>query len=213
MLRGRIRFAFYSEAMSRVDTIPAVSFCGAGEGTRTLDNQLGRLELYQLSYTRRFDLRFSGRQPGRRWWRKVDSNHRSHKTADLQSAPFGRSGIPPKFRLCRYPCSGCWRWDSNPRPPDYKSGALPTELHQQYVASARSRRINGRLRLVKRRLANPSETRGLVDRPHHYICVPIASGAQVGGVAPGGPLAGVAGDGCGTSLPSGIVKIRLAPGP
>ena len=24
----------------------------AGEGTRTLDNQLGRLELYQLSYTR-----------------------------------------------------------------------------------------------------------------------------------------------------------------
>jgi hypothetical protein len=25
---------------------------GAGEGTRTLDNQLGRLELYQLSYTR-----------------------------------------------------------------------------------------------------------------------------------------------------------------
>jgi hypothetical protein len=27
----------------------------AGEGTRTLDNQLGRLELYQLSYTRSVD--------------------------------------------------------------------------------------------------------------------------------------------------------------
>jgi hypothetical protein len=24
-----------------------------------------------------------------------------------------------------------WRWDSNPRPADYKSAALPTELHQQ----------------------------------------------------------------------------------
>src|SRR5215475_15461521 len=24
-----------------------------------------------------------------------------------------------------------WRWDSNPRPPDYKSGALPVELRQQ----------------------------------------------------------------------------------
>ena len=26
-----------------------------------------------------------------------------------------------------------WRWDSNPRPPDYKSGALPTELRQRRV--------------------------------------------------------------------------------
>jgi hypothetical protein len=29
---------------------------GAGEGIRTLDNQLGRLELYQLSYTRIFSI-------------------------------------------------------------------------------------------------------------------------------------------------------------
>jgi hypothetical protein len=27
--------------------------------------------------------------------------------------------------------SWSWRWDSNPRPADYKSAALPTELHQQ----------------------------------------------------------------------------------
>ena len=31
------------------------------------------------------------------WWREVDSNHRRHEPADLQSAPVGRLGIPPKF--------------------------------------------------------------------------------------------------------------------
>ena len=33
-------------------------------------------------------------------WAKMDSNHRSRKTADLQSAPFGHSGICPNF--CHY---------------------------------------------------------------------------------------------------------------
>ena len=31
-----------------------------------------------------------------RWWRGKDSNLRRHKPADLQSAPFGRSGTPPQ---------------------------------------------------------------------------------------------------------------------
>ena len=31
------------------------------------------------------------------WWEKMDSNHRRYKPADLQSAPFGHSGILPKF--------------------------------------------------------------------------------------------------------------------
>ncbi len=31
------------------------------------------------------------------WWREVDSNHRRHEPADLQSAPVGRLGIPPKL--------------------------------------------------------------------------------------------------------------------
>ena len=47
-------------------------------------------------------------------------------TTDLQSAPFGRSGIPPD----RYLVKWSWWTDSNPRPADYKSAALPTELHQ-----------------------------------------------------------------------------------
>jgi hypothetical protein len=31
-------------------------------------------------------------------WGEVDSNHRSHKTTDLQSVPFGHSGISPPPR-------------------------------------------------------------------------------------------------------------------
>ena len=30
-------------------------------------------------------------------WAKMDSNHRRHKPADLQSAPFGHSGIHPRL--------------------------------------------------------------------------------------------------------------------
>ena len=35
----------------------------------------------------------------------------------------------------------CWSWrrDLNPRPPDYKSGALPTELRQQFGGKTRLR--------------------------------------------------------------------------
>ena len=59
------------------------------------------------------------------WWEMVDSDHRSRKTTDLQSAPFGHSGNLPYYDR--------WSWwtDLNPRPADYKSAALPTELHQQ----------------------------------------------------------------------------------
>ena len=49
-------------------------------------------------------------------WGEQDSNLRSHKTAELQSAPVGRFGISPKIK-------SRWR-DSNPRPADYKSAAL-----------------------------------------------------------------------------------------
>jgi hypothetical protein len=61
----------------------------------------------------------------------VDSNHRRHEPADLQSAPFGRSGIRPELLLTLSIPSSSWRWDLNPRPPDYKSGALPVELRQR----------------------------------------------------------------------------------
>src|SRR5450631_1780948 len=50
-------------------------------------------------------------------------------TTDLQSVPFGRSGIPPG-RTCFLLLVWSWRWDSNPQPADYKSAALPVELRQ-----------------------------------------------------------------------------------
>ena len=60
-------------------------FLRAEDGAQTRDPQLGRLMLYQLSYFRNF------------LWAKMDSNHRRRKPADLQSAPFGHSGICPCF--------------------------------------------------------------------------------------------------------------------
>ena len=45
--------------------------------------------------------------------------------ADLQSVPFGHSGNLPYHKS--------WWTDLNPRPIDYKSIALPAELHQRIV--------------------------------------------------------------------------------
>ena len=63
------------------------------------------------------------------WWGKVDSNHRRHcqqiySLSHLATLEF------PRIQLR-------WSWwtDSNPRPADYKSAALPTELHQHDTGS------------------------------------------------------------------------------
>ena len=63
---------------------------GAENGAQTRDPQLGRLVLYQLSY-----FRITLKQHLFKRWAKMDSNHRRRKPADLQSAPFGHSGICP----------------------------------------------------------------------------------------------------------------------
>ena len=42
--------------------------------------------------------------------------------ADLQSAPFDRSGTSPNIMNRLF---WSWRWDLNPQPADYKSAALP----------------------------------------------------------------------------------------
>src|SRR5688572_28147924 len=61
-------------------------------------------------------------------------------SAGLQPAPFGHSGILPQvFDLTeRAAKRWSWRWDSNPRPADYKSAALPTELRQRPEAPVRA---------------------------------------------------------------------------
>ena len=60
------------------------------------------------------------------WWGKVDSNHRRHCQQIYSLSPLATREFP---HIQLY--SG-WSWwtDSNPRPADYKSAALPTELHQ-----------------------------------------------------------------------------------
>lgn len=55
-------------------------------------------------------------------WAEADSNHRSASATDLQSVLVDHLSICPKWS---------WREELNPRPTDYKSVALPTELRQQ----------------------------------------------------------------------------------
>ena len=65
----------------------------AENGAQTRDPQLGRLVLYRLSYFR--ELTTTSATVTFFLWEQMDSNHRRWKPADLQSAPFGRSGILP----------------------------------------------------------------------------------------------------------------------
>src|SRR3954463_12870963 len=65
-------------------------------------------------------------------WRVEDLNLCRLTPADLQSAPFDRSGNPPKsFVFMSIPMTklellpASWRGDSNLQPPVYKTGALP----------------------------------------------------------------------------------------
>jgi hypothetical protein len=50
-------------------------------------------------------------------YQKVDSESTGNKK--------GLGELPKAFGIWS------WRWESNPRPADYKSAALPTELHQR----------------------------------------------------------------------------------
>src|SRR5207248_10810263 len=60
------------------------------------------------------------------------------RATDLQSAAFDRFATSPTrcivetrvFWTLTYVCRWSWRRDLNPRPADYKSAALPTELRQ-----------------------------------------------------------------------------------
>ena len=113
----------------------------AEDGAQTRDPQLGRLVLYQLSYFRSV---LNVCCKTERVWAQMDSNHRRRKPADLQSAPFGHSGICP-FNMCdsyriqtynllirsqmlysvELTSRAVWALrDSNPRPSACKADAL-----------------------------------------------------------------------------------------
>ena len=61
------------------------------------------------------------------WWKVVDSHHRSHRRQIYSLFPLATRET---FHM-QFPA--CWSWwtDLNPRPADYKSAALPTELRQR----------------------------------------------------------------------------------
>ena len=65
----------------------------AGDEARTRDLQLGRLSLYQLSYTRFL-------------WGEQDSNLRRNTPTDLQSVLVGRLSISPNYSIFKKNLSG-----------------------------------------------------------------------------------------------------------
>ena len=56
--------------------------------------------------------------------------HVDLRSRDLQSLAIGHYATPPSQKKTILE-NICWQRDSNPQPSDYKSGALPIELHQQ----------------------------------------------------------------------------------
>ena len=109
----------------------------AGDRARTGHLKLGRLPLYQMSYSRflinitfitskAHEVSFHSAIS----WAQKDSNLRSRKTADLQSAHVDRLWNVPRQQLdsCRLYSKKSHLSDSNQRPADYKSAALPAEL-------------------------------------------------------------------------------------
>ena len=67
----------------------------------------------------------------RRWWWNMDLNHGRLPSTDLQSVAIDHSAIPPRYSFVNKRAIFWSRQgDSNLRPADYKSAALPTELHR-----------------------------------------------------------------------------------
>ena len=88
------------DVLYRLSYIGLMKSFRAEDGARTRHPQLGRLVLYQMSYFRLlmglglYSV-FCHSQSPNLLWGEEDSNLRSRKTTDLQSVPFGHSGIPP----------------------------------------------------------------------------------------------------------------------
>ena len=85
----------------------------AGNEARTRDLQLGRLSLYQLSYSRLIFLML---------WGEQDSNLR-RRSQQIYSLPHLATLESPQTTHNNYLKTSRWT-DSNRRPADYKSAAL-----------------------------------------------------------------------------------------
>ena len=71
---------------------------------------------------------------GRRWIRTIEAKRNRFTVCPLW--PLGNSPISSFSKIKAYCLNSRlqWSWwtDLNPRPADYKSAALPTELHQRF---------------------------------------------------------------------------------
>ena len=127
LLAGGGGFAFLRKSHAGCNMHPACCQEPAFESTAPILNLEGKTkestDLYSLL-----------------WWEVVDSNHRSRRQQIYSLPPLATRETLP------YSLQKSWSWwtDSNPRPADYKSAALPTELHQR-AASFFIRRISQRL--------------------------------------------------------------------
>ena len=63
------------------------------------------------------------------WWERVDSNHWSQWRQIYSLFPLAARELSHIKLWC---VKWSWWTDLNPRPADYKSAALPTELHQRF---------------------------------------------------------------------------------
>src|SRR5215475_3581803 len=110
----------------------------AGDGNRTRDPELGRLALYQLSYSRGAG------------WAGPTHRHGQYGEGRIRTSEGVRRQIysllplaarAPLHERCRRMAP--WsRWsESNRRPADYKSAALPPELHRQATPRSPSPRV------------------------------------------------------------------------
>ncbi len=114
---------------------------GAGDGIRTRDNHLGKVALYQLSYSRSilYLVPEAGLEPARdRISRDFKSLVSTNSTTPARL--FLISGGDTRIRtgdgdfadlcLTTWRCRLLWsgRRDSNPRQPPWQGGALPAEL-------------------------------------------------------------------------------------
>ena len=97
------------------------------------------------------------------WWGTVDSNHRRHCQQIYSLSPLATREFPHiKLR-----CQTRWSWwtDSNPRPADYKSAALPAELHQRLT----SEDYITRLHPVCQQKFSPPAGIFYINRHRHHI--------------------------------------------
>ena len=99
-------------------------FCGKATAVATVPRTVAKSRLSNPQKSKKTSFRLSNC-----WWGKVDSNHRRHRQQIYSLSPLATREFPH----IQLPALTRWSWwtDSNPRPAEYKSAALPTELHQR----------------------------------------------------------------------------------